>query len=126
VRKRLLATPSQFANDLKKGIGVEWSLATGHIVTIRGGGSDSDGESEVHDEGGESGDEYDSEEEEYDTESEDEYDSEEEDEDQIEVIPTSLKSSVLSKSKDDASGVVEYDDMLTPPSMQHSLYLSGS
>lgn len=103
---------------------------------IRGGGSDSDIEDEdsqeeeedEHDDDAEEGeeeeestdDEYDSEEEE-DNGTEYDPDSDDEEEEEIGVkSPSSLKSSIISKSHD---GPVEYDDLLTPPAMQQ-LFIS--
>ncbi len=73
-----------------------------------------------------SDDEYESEE--YDTDSDseeesdsevEEYDSESEEEEERPVTQSSLKSSVLSKSRDTSEeAAIEYDDMLTPPAMQ--------
>ncbi|KAL9188755.1 hypothetical protein ACHAXT_007133 [Thalassiosira profunda] len=106
LQKRASSTHQTLTRD----VDAEWSLATGLVITKIRGGSSSE-ESEEYDEE-ESSEEYDSEE--YDSDSE-KYDSDSEsEEEEEEASQSSLKSSLVSKSK----GAVEYDDLLAPPAMQ--------
>jgi len=116
-------------------VDVEWSLATGQIITkIRGGATNDDDDSTTdgqHTSDGESsdGEEYDDE---YDEEYESDYDeeSDEEEEDNIvsSLTSSSLKSSLRSKStstKDEDTQIAQYDEVLAPPAMQQLVISLG-
>ena len=144
--QRLSTTPQQLSSPLlqhktrQSMIDVEWSLATGQIITkIRGGGASADDDSgeEEYDatddeSSSEEEDEYDSEyDEEYDSEYEDESDDEEETDQQDNIVSSltssSLKSSLRAKSisSDDETQIQQYDDVLAPPAMQQLVISLG-
>lgn len=112
-------------------VDIEWSLATGHVITkIRGGAVDDDDDDESDEE------EYDSEyDEEYDSEYEDETEEEEETEQDDNIISSltssSLKSSLRSKSSsttsddDKTQKIQQYDNVLAPPAMQQLVISLG-
>eukprot|EP00577_Skeletonema_sp_RCC1716_P014956 CAMPEP_0113383012 /NCGR_PEP_ID=MMETSP0013_2-20120614/6141_1 /TAXON_ID=2843 ORGANISM="Skeletonema costatum, Strain 1716" /NCGR_SAMPLE_ID=MMETSP0013_2 /ASSEMBLY_ACC=CAM_ASM_000158 /LENGTH=439 /DNA_ID=CAMNT_0000265543 /DNA_START=40 /DNA_END=1356 /DNA_ORIENTATION=+ /assembly_acc=CAM_ASM_000158 len=132
--------PTQQQSSLHKStrqsmVDVEWSLATGQIITkIRGGATNDDDDSTTdgqHTSDGESsdGEEYDDE---YDEEYESDYDeeSDEEEEDNIvsSLTSSSLKSSLRSKStstKDEDTQIAQYDEVLAPPAMQQLVISLG-
>mmetsp|Transcript_1998 Transcript_1998/g.3284 ORF Transcript_1998/g.3284 Transcript_1998/m.3284 type:complete len:457 (+) Transcript_1998:68-1438(+) len=139
---RRLSTQPQTSSSLqhqttRSMIDVEWSLATGQIITkIRGGASDGDSKEEydaTDDEASSDEDEYESE---YDDEYESEYDdeSEEEEEEETEdnivssLTSSSLKSSLRSKSStsdEETKQIQQYDDVLAPPAMQQLVISLG-
>ncbi len=111
-------------------VDIEWSLATGHVITkIRGGAVVDDDDDESDEE------EYDSEyDEEYDSEYEDETEEEEETEQDDNIISSltssSLKSSLRSKSSsttsdDETQKIQQYDNVLAPPAMQQLVISLG-
>lgn len=111
-------------------VDIEWSLATGHIITkIRGGAVV--GDDTTDDESSSDEDEYDSEyDEEYDSEYEDETDNddEEEEEQNDDTIVSSLTSSSLQsslRSKSSSKQQPQYDDVLAPPAMQQLVISLG-
>jgi len=129
LEKRIPTTTSttKKARALQKDIDIEWSIATGQILSVRGGDSstsdsDSEDEYDVEYDDDSDEDEYD----EYDTDSDEEYDlSDTEDDDGVvsSIKSTSLKTSIKSKShKDD---IIDYDDMLQPPAMQQMIITVG-
>eukprot|EP00985_Skeletonema_marinoi_P007579 scaffold3335_cov139-Skeletonema_marinoi.AAC.8 len=134
--------PTQQQSSLHKStrqsmVDVEWSLATGQIITkIRGGATDDDDDSTTdgeHTTDGESsdGEEYDDEyDEEYESDYDEESDEEEEEEDNIvsSLTSSSLKSSLRSKStstKDEDTQIAQYDEVLAPPAMQQLVISLG-
>jgi len=139
--------PTQQQSSLHKStrqsmVDVEWSLATGQIITkIRGGATNDDDDDDEYDSttdgehtsDGESsdGEEYDDEyDEEYESDYDDESDEEEEEEDNIvsSLTSSSLKSSLRSKStstKDEDTQIAQYDEVLAPPAMQQLVISLG-
>ena len=107
----------------KLDIDIEWSLATGQVIRLRGGSTSDEDDSSDEDEASEyeDEDEYDSDSDRYDSDSEYEtdYDSEEIDDESDEE---SLASSVMSKAQ---TAVDEYDELLTPPAMQQFMISVG-
>jgi len=117
-------------------VDVEWSLATGQIITKIRGGATNDDDDEYdsttdgeHTTDGESSDEseYD---EEYESDYDDESDEEEEEEDNIvsSLTSSSLKSSLRSKSStsnEDDQQITQYDEVLAPPAMQQLVISLG-
>ncbi|KAK1739802.1 Pho88 family protein [Skeletonema marinoi] len=132
--------PTQQQSSLHKStrqsmVDVEWSLATGQIITkIRGGATDDDDDSTTdgeHTTDGESsdGEEYDDEyDEEYESDYDEESDEEEEEEDNIvsSLTSSSLKSSLRSKSTStEDTQIAQYDEVLAPPAMQQLVISLG-
>jgi len=119
-------------------VDVEWSLATGQIITKIRGGATNDDDDEYdsttdgeHTTDGESSDEeeYDDEyDEEYESDYDDESDEEEEEEDNIvsSLTSSSLKSSLRSKSTStEEEQIAQYDEVLAPPAMQQLVISLG-
>ena len=134
--------PTQQQSSLHKStrqsmVDVEWSLATGQIITkIRGGATNDDDEYDSttdgeHTSDGESsdGEEYDDEyDEEYESDYDEESDEEEEEEDNIvsSLTSSSLKSSLRSKSTStEDTQIAQYDEVLAPPAMQQLVISLG-
>mmetsp|Transcript_7211 Transcript_7211/g.10645 ORF Transcript_7211/g.10645 Transcript_7211/m.10645 type:complete len:465 (+) Transcript_7211:48-1442(+) len=132
--------PTQQQSSLHKStrqsmVDVEWSLATGQIITkIRGGATNDDDDSTTdgeHTTDGESsdGEEYDDEyDEEYESDYDEESDDEEEEEDNIvsSLTSSSLKSSLRSKSTStEDEQIAQYDEVLAPPAMQQLVISLG-
>mmetsp|Transcript_26062 Transcript_26062/g.40942 ORF Transcript_26062/g.40942 Transcript_26062/m.40942 type:complete len:473 (+) Transcript_26062:74-1492(+) len=123
-------------------VDIEWSLATGQIITkIRGGAAADDDEYDTTDDESDE-DEYDSEyEDEYDSEYDDETDNEEESSEQqtseqqddkivSSLTSSSLQSSLRSKSStttnnNEEQQIQKYDDVLAPPAMQQLVISLG-
>eukprot|EP00984_Skeletonema_dohrnii_P015902 scaffold6981_cov118-Skeletonema_dohrnii-CCMP3373.AAC.8 len=135
--------PTQQQSPLHKStrqsmVDVEWSLATGQIITKIRGGATNDDDDEYdsttdgeHTTDGESSDEeeYDDEyDEEYESDYDDESDEEEEEEDNIvsSLTSSSLKSSLRSKSTStEEEQIAQYDEVLAPPAMQQLVISLG-
>jgi len=127
-QKRIPTTISTIKKTraLQQGIDIEWSIATGQILSVRGGTSDSSDSDEEDEYDVEYDDSDDDEYDEYDTDSE-EYDSDtEEEEDGVvsSIKSTSLKTSIKSKSQK-SDDIIDYDDMLQPPAMQQMMITVG-
>jgi len=132
-QKRIPTTISttKKARALQQDIDIEWSLATGQILSVRGGDSSTSDSSDSEDEYDVEYDNSDEEYDEYDTDSDEEYDSDDEEEDEEEdgvvssIKSTSLKSSIKSKSQKSDDIKIDYDDMLQPPAMQQMMITVG-